>query len=129
MNKKKDVWQGETAMYPPLRKGRLGGDDNTERLTMYRLMIANSLPTHHPLLRLPFSRGGYQLPFQLVFNHQIRLSSNPTAAAKILCYSVFENKQQTSRRPAAAVPPLRKGRLGGDDNSRKRSFKTTPANY
>ncbi|WP_218140603.1 hypothetical protein, partial [Prevotella sp. kh1p2] len=28
---------------------------------------------------------------------------------------VFKNKQQISRKLAAVVPPLRKGRLGGDD--------------
>ena len=103
--------------YPPLRKGRLGGDDCTQRLPAYCQKIINTLPKHHPLLRLPFPRGGYQLAFQLVFNHQFLPTSNPTAAAKIRCYAVFKNKQLSSRRLVTAFPPLRKRRLGGDEEA------------
>ncbi|WP_177166283.1 hypothetical protein [Prevotella sp. kh1p2] len=42
-------------------------------------------------------------------------TSKPAAAEKIRCYSVFNHQQLYSRKLATAFPPLRKGRLGGDD--------------
>jgi hypothetical protein len=86
-------------------------------------MIANNLPLCHPLLRLPFPRGGYQLPFlptvaclflfieghttakkllcYSVCNPQQSAHSKQQAAKKLLCYSVFKTKQQISSKPAA----------------------------
>jgi hypothetical protein len=49
-------------LFPPLRKGRIGGDDNSRKLPVNFLQIINSLLRGHPLLLLPFPRGGYQLP-------------------------------------------------------------------
>jgi hypothetical protein len=51
------------------------------------------MPSNHPLLRLPFPRGGYQLA---VFLH-------------ITVHYYITHMQ------APEYPPLRKGRLGGDD--------------
>ena len=39
------------------------------------------------------------------------------AAEELRCYAVCNNKQQAGSKSAAAVPPLRKGRLGGDDET------------
>ena len=81
--------------------------------------------------------GGYQLAFLLivpysslltvslpaaeklrcyaVFHPQQHAGRKVQAAKKIFCYAVFKSQWLTSREPAAAVPPLRKGRLGEDD--------------
>jgi hypothetical protein len=88
--------------YPPLRKGRLGGDDCTKRLPTACLQIINSLLYGHPLLRLPFPRGGYQLAFPLIVPYLSLPTVNLPAAEKILCYSVFYPQQPSSRKPSAA---------------------------
>jgi hypothetical protein len=92
----------KTNLYPPLRKGRLGGDDCTKRLPTACLQIINSLLYGHPLLRLPFPRGGYQLAFPLIVPYLSLPTVNLPAAEKILCYSVFYPQQPSSRKPSAA---------------------------
>jgi hypothetical protein len=79
-------------LYPPLRKGRLGGDDGTKRLSTACLKMANCLLCGHPFLRLPFPRGGYQLAFLLIVPYSSLPTNNLQAAKKLLCYSVFKKE-------------------------------------
>ncbi|SNU10422.1 hypothetical protein SAMN06298210_102184 [Prevotellaceae bacterium KH2P17] len=95
---------GKTAMnthkanlYPPLRKGRLGGDDCTRKLPTACRQIANCLPSGHPLLRLPFPRGGYQLALQHIVAHSFLTYKHPRSSKTILCYSVFTPQQQQKK--------------------------------
>ena len=46
----------------------------------------------HPLLRLPFPRGGYQLPLQHIVPYSSHPTNNPPAAKKLLCYAVFKKE-------------------------------------
>jgi hypothetical protein len=59
-------------------------------------MVCYCLLRGHPLLRLPFPRGGYQFVFLQTVACSFFLFSKPAAAEKILRYSVFQNQQQAS---------------------------------
>jgi hypothetical protein len=52
------------------------------------------MPSNHPLLRLPFPRGGYQYVFLQIVADLFLPSNKPIAIEKLLCYSVFKPLQQ-----------------------------------
>ena len=131
----------KTNLYPPLGKGRLGGDDCTKKLPTPCLQIINSPLCGHPLLRLPFPRGGYQLAFPLIVPYLSLPTVNLPAAEKTRCYFAVVGKRQSNKvffllcvvgngqikdeetvdnaHKTNRYPPLRKGRLGGDDCTKK----------
>ena len=100
----------KTNLYPPLGKGRLGGDDCTKRLPAACLQITNSLLYGHPLLRLPFPRGGYQLAFPLTVPYSLLPTVNLPATKKLLCYSVFQAQKQQKIYSVTLSPKHRSSR-------------------
>jgi hypothetical protein len=63
----------QAPVYPLLGKGRLGGDDevSSECRGIAKMRLINKVfielqTACHPLLRLPFPRGGYWFAFQLL---------------------------------------------------------------